>query len=150
LGQLIHEPLGAQYRVIDILDVALIQMCIARGESLHEFGLNQVDAPNSITAQCPNITHQIRDDICRVGTEPSIDASALDTRPEIAAAVAQRGVVGRAGPQGDVLGFGPPPCLTRDEADIVVSAATDAIEASSALCNQSRCRMCLDSPTSAP
>jgi L-2,4-diaminobutyrate transaminase len=31
-------------------------------------------------------------------------------------------------PQGDILGFAPPPCLTREEADIIVVAATDAVE----------------------
>ncbi len=35
----------AEYRVNDILDVALMQMRIARGESLHQFGLNQDNAP---------------------------------------------------------------------------------------------------------
>jgi len=30
-------------------------------------------------------------------------------------------------PQGDILGFAPPLCLSRDEADIVVEAAADAI-----------------------
>lgn len=31
-------------------------------------------------------------------------------------------------PQGDILGFAPPLCLTREEADIVVKAAADTIE----------------------
>jgi L-2,4-diaminobutyrate transaminase len=31
-------------------------------------------------------------------------------------------------PQGDILGFAPPLCLTRDEADIVVKAAAAAID----------------------
>jgi L-2,4-diaminobutyrate transaminase len=38
------------------------------------------------------------------------------------------GVIGRAMPQGDILGFAPPLCLTRDEADIIVAAARGAIE----------------------
>ena len=48
--------------------------------------------------------------------------------PQVSAALAERGVIGRAMPQGDILGFAPPLCLTRDEADIVVKAATAAIE----------------------
>jgi hypothetical protein len=42
-----RERLGnfAEYRVNDILDVALIQMWIARGEPLHQFGLDQDNAP---------------------------------------------------------------------------------------------------------
>ena len=31
-------------------------------------------------------------------------------------------------PQGDILGFAPPLCLTREEADIIVVAATDPVE----------------------
>jgi L-2,4-diaminobutyrate transaminase len=53
---------------------------------------------------------------------------ALKVGPRIAAALAERGVIGRAMPQGDILGFAPPLCLTRDEADVVVTAATDAVK----------------------
>jgi Adenosylmethionine-8-amino-7-oxononanoate aminotransferase len=48
--------------------------------------------------------------------------------PRIAAATLQRGVIGRAMPQGDILGFAPPLCLTREEADIIVAAARGAID----------------------
>ncbi|NMG40429.1 aminotransferase class III-fold pyridoxal phosphate-dependent enzyme [Chelativorans sp. ZYF759] len=47
----------------------------------------------------------------------------------IAAALAERGVIGRAMPQGDILGFAPPLCLTNREADIVVDATIEAVEA---------------------
>lgn len=53
---------------------------------------------------------------------------ALKVGPRIATALAERGVIGRAMPQGDILGFAPPLCLTRDEADIVVKAAADAVK----------------------
>ncbi|MYZ49556.1 aminotransferase [Propylenella binzhouense] len=46
----------------------------------------------------------------------------------IVAALARRGVVGRAMPHGDILGFAPPLCLTRAEADIIVDATKGAIE----------------------
>ncbi|MDT8857849.1 aspartate aminotransferase family protein [Paracoccaceae bacterium Fryx2] len=49
--------------------------------------------------------------------------------PAVSAALLDRGVIGRAMPQGDILGFAPPLCLTRDEADIVVDAALRAVEA---------------------
>lgn len=49
--------------------------------------------------------------------------------PRVAAALLERGVIGRAMPQGDILGFAPPLCLTRAEADIVVDAAKGAIDA---------------------
>ncbi|QRM29933.1 aspartate aminotransferase family protein [Microvirga sp. VF16] len=49
--------------------------------------------------------------------------------PRITAALLERGVIGRAMPQGDILGFAPPLCLTRDEADTIVAATKDAVEA---------------------
>ncbi len=48
--------------------------------------------------------------------------------PSVAAALLKRGVIARAMPQGDIIGFAPPLCLGRDEADIVVSAAADAVK----------------------
>jgi len=48
--------------------------------------------------------------------------------PQIAAALLERGVIGRAMPQGDILGFAPPLCLTREEADKIVRATVGAIE----------------------
>ena len=54
----------------------------------------------------------------------------LKVGPQIAAALLERSsVIGRAMPQGDILGFAPPLCLSRDEVDIIVGAAKDAIEA---------------------
>lgn len=49
--------------------------------------------------------------------------------PRVAAALLERGVIGRAMPQGDIIGFAPPLCLTREEADIVVDATRGAVEA---------------------
>lgn len=47
--------------------------------------------------------------------------------PRIAAALLEEGVIGRAMPQGDILGFAPPFCLTRDEADEVVAKTAKAV-----------------------
>jgi L-2,4-diaminobutyrate transaminase len=52
--------------------------------------------------------------------------------PRLAAAVLERGVICRAMPEGDILGFAPPLCLTRDEADTIVKAVAGAVEAVSA------------------
>lgn len=49
--------------------------------------------------------------------------------PQVAAALLERGVIARAMPQGDILGFAPPLCLTRDEADTIVAATAGAVEA---------------------
>ena len=47
--------------------------------------------------------------------------------PAIAAALLDEGVIGRAMPQGDILGFAPPLCMTRGEADTVIKAADKAV-----------------------
>lgn len=47
--------------------------------------------------------------------------------PTVAAAMLKRGVIARAMPQGDIVGFAPPLCLTREEADTIVSVAKDAV-----------------------
>ena len=49
--------------------------------------------------------------------------------PAVAAALLSEGVIARAMPQGDILGFAPPLCLTREEADIVVASTVRAVEA---------------------
>lgn len=48
--------------------------------------------------------------------------------PRVTGAVLERGVIGRAMPQGDILGFAPPLCLTRAEADKIVAATKAAVE----------------------
>ncbi|QDZ12505.1 aspartate aminotransferase family protein [Devosia ginsengisoli] len=47
--------------------------------------------------------------------------------PRLAAALLGRGVIARAMPQGDIIGFAPPLCLSRQEADIIVAAFTEAV-----------------------
>lgn len=47
--------------------------------------------------------------------------------PRISAALLERGVIARAMPQGDILGFAPPLCITQNEVEIVVQATRDAI-----------------------
>jgi L-2,4-diaminobutyrate transaminase len=38
-------------------------------------------------------------------------------------------VIARAMPQGEIIGFAPPLCLTRAEADTIISVTKDAITA---------------------
>jgi L-2,4-diaminobutyrate transaminase len=45
----------------------------------------------------------------------------------LAAALLERGVIVRAMPQGDILGFAPPLVLTKDEAEIVISRTAEAV-----------------------
>jgi len=46
----------------------------------------------------------------------------------LAAALLSNGVIGRAMPQGDILGFAPPFCLTTQDADTVVEATVRAVK----------------------
>jgi L-2,4-diaminobutyrate transaminase len=48
--------------------------------------------------------------------------------PAIAAALAKRKVIARAMPQGDILGFAPPLCISKAEVDQVVSATAEAVK----------------------
>ena len=59
----------------------------------------------------------------RIPLDPS-----LKTGATIAAALVNEGVIGRAMPQGDILGFAPPLCLSKDEADIIVGKTAKAIK----------------------
>ncbi|MBN7787253.1 aspartate aminotransferase family protein [Ponticoccus gilvus] len=45
----------------------------------------------------------------------------------VAAALLDRGVIARAMPQGDILGFAPPFCLTREEADEIATKTAAAV-----------------------
>ncbi|MRX50648.1 aminotransferase class III-fold pyridoxal phosphate-dependent enzyme [Paracoccus sp. S-4012] len=53
--------------------------------------------------------------------------SSEGTGAKVAAAMLRRGVIARAMPQGDILGFAPPLCLTRAEADTIVGATAEAV-----------------------
>lgn len=48
--------------------------------------------------------------------------------PAVAAALLKQGVIARAMPQGDILGFAPPLCLSREEADTIVKATAAAVD----------------------
>jgi L-2,4-diaminobutyrate transaminase len=48
--------------------------------------------------------------------------------PQLAAALLEEGVIARAMPQGDILGYAPPLCISRAEADVVVQATVKAVE----------------------
>jgi len=50
------------------------------------------------------------------------------TAGAVVGAMAKRGVIARAMPQGDIIGFAPPLCLARAEADEIVAATKAALE----------------------
>ncbi|MEL6317220.1 MAG: aspartate aminotransferase family protein, partial [Pseudomonadota bacterium] len=47
--------------------------------------------------------------------------------PMVAAAMLRRGVIARAMPQGDIIGFAPPLCISTEEIDQAVAALAGAI-----------------------
>ncbi|OAN77050.1 hypothetical protein A8B82_13735 [Sulfitobacter sp. EhC04] len=47
--------------------------------------------------------------------------------PQVAAALLSKGVIGRAMPQSDIIGFAPPFCLTEAEADEIVAKTTETV-----------------------
>lgn len=48
--------------------------------------------------------------------------------PAIVNALVRRNVIARAMPQSDIVGFAPPLCLSREEADIIVSTMKEAVD----------------------
>jgi L-2,4-diaminobutyrate transaminase len=54
---------------------------------------------------------------------------ALKVGAQVAAAAADRGLIARAMPQGDILGFAPPLCLTKEEAEEIVALTESAVNA---------------------
>jgi len=55
--------------------------------------------------------------------DPSLTVGA-----KVAVALVKRGVIARAMPQGDILGFAPPLCIAPAEADIIVGAMEEAVK----------------------
>lgn len=53
---------------------------------------------------------------------------ALKIGPSIVAAMLSRGVIARAMPQGDIIGFAPPLCLSENEADLIVAATRESVD----------------------
>jgi len=51
----------------------------------------------------------------------------MSVAPKVAEAMLRRGVISRAMPEGDIMGFAPPLSITRDEIDIVAIALREAL-----------------------
>ncbi len=61
-------------------------------------------------------------------TKRTLFDPSLKVGPQVAAAAAERGLIARAMPQGDILGFAPPLCITPEEVDEVVGMAKAAVD----------------------
>lgn len=53
---------------------------------------------------------------------------AMKVGPLVSAACLARGMIARAMPHGDILGFAPPLVLTREDADLIVNITKDAVD----------------------
>lgn len=60
-------------------------------------------------------------------TRAGFEASAGATCAKVVAAMARRGVIARAMPGGDIIGFAPPLCLTEAEADSLAGVTREAL-----------------------
>lgn len=67
-------------------------------------------------------------EFARNADAPTLFDPSLRIGPRIAAAALENGLIVRAMPQGDILGFAPPLCISREEADRVVSLARGAVD----------------------
>jgi L-2,4-diaminobutyrate transaminase len=54
--------------------------------------------------------------------------AALKVGPKVSAAALERGVIARAMPHGDILGFAPPLVTTRAEVDEIVGIVRQAVD----------------------
>ena len=100
----------------------------ARGRRLLPRGAGRALSANRSSARCAARTARRRR-VRRDKSEPAtLFDPALKVGARVAAAPLARGVIGRAMPQGDILGFAPPLCLSREEADSIVEATKGAVE----------------------
>jgi L-2,4-diaminobutyrate transaminase len=59
---------------------------------------------------------------------PGFFDPSLKVGPQVAAAALEQGLIGRAMPEGDILGFAPPLCLRREEVDRIVDMTRTAVD----------------------
>ncbi|MBY4894917.1 aspartate aminotransferase family protein [Rhodobacteraceae bacterium N5(2021)] len=108
------DSLGLVDNAADVGPYLTAQMRAALGEHPH---LGEIRGVGMLTAL---------ELVAKPGTREGFDPAAKVV-PQIAAAMARRGVIARAMPQADIVGFSPPLCLTRAEADTIVGVTAEAV-----------------------
>ncbi len=123
------HPIGA---AAGIANLELIDK-LGLVENAGRTGRYFVDAMKTALADHPNVG-EVRGEgmLCAVEFVEKKDGRVFfDPDKKIGAAVAgalvREGVIGRAMPQGDILGFAPPLCLSAAEADIIVDKTRTAV-----------------------
>jgi L-2,4-diaminobutyrate transaminase len=123
------HPIGAA------AGVANLKLIDAMGlvENAGKTGAYLLEQLTQAFADHPNVA-QVRGQglLCAVefaaGTSPlSLFDPSQKIGPAISAAMAKRDVIARAMPQGDIIGFAPPLCITPREVDAVVAVAKEAV-----------------------
>lgn len=98
-----------------------------------ETGPHLLTALNQAIGDHPNVA-EVRGVGLMAAVEYMADPAArtgfppMSVAPKISEAMTRRGVIARAMPEGDIIGFAPPLCITPDEIDIVATALREATE----------------------
>lgn len=101
-------------------------------ENARDVGAHLISGLREALAGHPNVA-EVRGDGLLAAVELMEDPGArawfptLSVAPKVIAAMLRRGVIARALPEGDIIGFAPPLCLTRAEADTLVAALADSV-----------------------
>ena len=123
------HPIGAAAGIANLELIDKLDLVTAAGE----MGAHFNDALRTALADHPHVG-EVRGEGMLAAVEFVEDRAtrtffdpARKVGPAVAAALLERGVIGRAMPQGDILGFAPPFCLTRAEAEQIASATAAAV-----------------------
>ncbi|WP_296763290.1 aspartate aminotransferase family protein [Sediminimonas sp.] len=123
------HPIGAAAGIANLELIDKLDMVTSAGEVGAHFNAAMRDA----LGDHPNVG-DIRGEgmLCAVEFAKDRDTRTLfdaadKVGPQVAAALLGHGVIGRAMPQGDILGFAPPFCLTREEAEEVAAKTAKAV-----------------------
>ncbi len=123
------HPIGAAAGVANLELIDKLDLVRAAGET----GAHLNAAMRDALGDHPHVG-EIRGEgmLCAVEFDADPEARrpfdpAQKTGARIAAALLERGVIGRAMPQGDILGFAPPFCLSRAEAEEIAEKTRQAV-----------------------
>ncbi len=124
------HPIGAAAGVANLKlidELNLVQMRARRGAYLNAamrdalWAITRMSATSAARAFCaPSSSSRTR-------TARMFFDAADKVGPRVAGALLDRGVIARAMPQGDILGFAPPFCLTRAEAEEIAGKTAQAV-----------------------
>lgn len=122
------HPIGAAAGVATLELIDRLNLVANAGEQ----GAYLLEALTEAVGDHPNVA-EVRGDGMLAAVELMEDPEAgqwfppMSVAPKIAAEMTRKGVIARALPEGNIMGFAPPLCITREEIDRVAEATKDAI-----------------------